>query len=113
MSSLYQMKCQPVKNGSPSMIQSEINELQHQIPDWKISSVDGVKHLKRGFKFKNFAEALAFTNAVGEIAEAEGHHPLIELTWGRVTVDWWTHDIQGLHMNDFIMAAKTDDLFGK
>lgn len=62
-------------------------------------------------KFRDFARALAFTNAVGEVAEEEGHHPVIELTWGRVTVTWWTHKIGGLHQNDFIMAAKTSQLY--
>ncbi len=71
-----------------------------------------VKRLERGFKFKNFVDALAFTNKVGEIAEAEGHHPVIITDWGKVTVTWWTHKIKGLHRNDFIMAAKTDRLYG-
>jgi 4a-hydroxytetrahydrobiopterin dehydratase len=64
----------------------------------------------RRFRFKNFAQALAFTNQVGKIAEEQGHHPNILTEWGQVTVEWWTHVIQGLHQNDFIMAAKTDQL---
>ncbi len=80
------------------------------MPDWKVVEDGGVKKLQRTFKFKNFAQALAFTNAVGEIAEEEGHHPVIELTWGRATVTWYTHKIKGLHQNDFVMAAKTDEL---
>lgn len=71
---------------------------------------DGIKRLEKSFKFKDFAEALAFTNKVGKIAEKEGHHPDILTEWGRVTVSWWTHKIKGLHRNDFIMAAKTDAL---
>ena len=71
---------------------------------------DGIKRLERVFKFKDFAEALAFTNKVGQIAEEEGHHPSILTEWGRVTVTWWTHKIKGLHRNDFIMATKTDRL---
>jgi 4a-hydroxytetrahydrobiopterin dehydratase len=66
--------------------------------------------LERVFKFKNFAQALEFTNEVGAIAEEEDHHPLIVTEYGRVTVDWWTHVIGGLHKNDFVMAAKTDQL---
>jgi 4a-hydroxytetrahydrobiopterin dehydratase len=65
----------------------------------------------RAFKFKNFTEALAFTDQVGEIAEEEGHHPALFTEWGKVTVRWWTHKIGGLHENDFIMAAKTDRLY--
>ncbi|MEP0825876.1 MAG: 4a-hydroxytetrahydrobiopterin dehydratase, partial [Nitrososphaera sp.] len=65
---------------------------------------------EKSFAFKDFAEALAFTNRVGAIAEQEGHHPDILTEWGKVTVSWWTHKIKGLHKNDFIMAAKTDAL---
>jgi 4a-hydroxytetrahydrobiopterin dehydratase len=72
---------------------------------------EGIKRLERTFKFKNFVQALAFTNKVGELAEAEGHHPAILTEWGKVTVTWWTHKIRGLHRNDFVMAAKTDRLY--
>ncbi|MBI3740755.1 MAG: 4a-hydroxytetrahydrobiopterin dehydratase, partial [Chloroflexi bacterium] len=71
-----------------------------------------IKRLERVFKFKNFADALAFTNKIGAMAEEEGHHPVIITDWGRVTVTWWTHKIKGLHQNDFIAAAKTDRLYG-
>jgi 4a-hydroxytetrahydrobiopterin dehydratase len=71
---------------------------------------DGIKRLERSFKFNDFAEALAFTNQVGELAEKQGHHPDILTEWGKVTISWWTHAIKGLHKNDFIMAAKTDRL---
>jgi 4a-hydroxytetrahydrobiopterin dehydratase len=64
------------------------------------------------FNFKNFLQALKFTNKIGAIAEEEGHHPRIITEYGRVTVDWWTHMIGGLHKNDFIMAAKTDEIYG-
>ena len=73
--------------------------------------VAGVRRLERVFAFKDFAQALAFTNQVGELAEAEGHHPAILTEWGRVTVTWWTHKINGLHRNDFIMAAKTEAVY--
>ena len=66
--------------------------------------------MERIFKFKDFKEALEFTNKVGGIAEAEGHHPDITLSWGRVIITLWTHKIKGLHENDFIMAAKIDEL---
>ena len=70
----------------------------------------GVKRLERVYKLKNFVEAMAFTTRIAMIAEKEDHHPLIITEWGRVTVQWWTHNIGGLHQNDFIMAAKTDGL---
>jgi 4a-hydroxytetrahydrobiopterin dehydratase len=79
-----------------------------QIPDWEIVDVDGVKQLRRQYKLKNFAEALAFANKVGEIAEEEDHHPAILVEYGKVTLTWYTHKIKGLHVNDFIMAARSD-----
>jgi len=88
-------------------------ELHPHVPDWQIVERDQVKRLERAFKFKNFVEALQFTNRVGELAEEEGHHPALLTEWGRVTVTWWTHKIKGLHRNDFIMAAKTDELYVK
>jgi 4a-hydroxytetrahydrobiopterin dehydratase len=69
------------------------------------------RELERTFKFKDFAEALAFTHQVGVIAEAEDHHPTLITAWGIVTVSWRTHKIRGLHRNDFVMAAKTDQLY--
>jgi 4a-hydroxytetrahydrobiopterin dehydratase len=81
-----------------------------QIPDWEMVEQDGIKVLKRTFKFKNFKEALDFTGKVGEIAEQENHHPSILTEWGKATVTWVTHKIKGLHENDFAMAAKTDAL---
>ena len=71
---------------------------------------EGIQQLERVFAFRDFAEALSFTNRVGALAEAEGHHPAILTEWGRVTVTLWTHKIHGLHRNDFIMAAKIDSL---
>jgi len=111
MTQLAQEKFIPVKSGTSSMSETEIARLNSEIPDWKKIEVDGVPRLKRVFEFKNFVDALEFTNAVGEIAEEQGHHPVITLTWGKATVEWWTHDIKGLHKNDFIMAAKTDELY--
>jgi 4a-hydroxytetrahydrobiopterin dehydratase len=101
--------CQP---GAPPTTEAEARELRRQIPDWTVVERDGIKRLERVFKFPDFAAALAFTNRVGAIAEAEGHHPALLTEWGRVTVTWWTHAIRGLHRNDFIMAARTDGLAG-
>ena len=81
-----------------------------QLPEWQIVRQDGVDRLQRVYPFKDFVAALAFTNRVGEIAEIEGHHPLLITEWGRVTVQWWTHKIGGLHTNDFVLAARTDQL---
>jgi 4a-hydroxytetrahydrobiopterin dehydratase len=110
METLFQKKCEACQAGAPQVTEEEGGKMLRQIPAWQMIQVDGVKRLQRVFKFKNFAEALAFTNKVGALAEGEGHHPLLVTEWGRVTVTWWTHKIKGLHLNDFVMAAKTDTL---
>ncbi len=110
MSALGTGKCTPCRGGSPQVTKEEIEELKPQIPEWTLSNREGIQQLERAFSFKDFAEALMFTNRVGALAEAEGHHPAILTEWGRVTVTLWTHKIHGLHRNDFIMAAKVDSL---
>ncbi len=111
MQDLTQFKCVACRGGEPTVTQAEVAEYMPQIPEWHIVERENMKRLERVFKFKNFVESIAFTNQVGEIAEAEGHHPAILTEWGKVTVTWWTHIIKGLHRNDFIMAAKTDELY--
>ena len=92
--------------------ESEVEEYAEQVPDWEIIQADDVPRLKRVFKFRNFSQALAFTVQVGILAEKEDHHPALTTEWGKVTVLFWTHAIQGLHLNDFICAAKTDLIYG-
>jgi len=94
----------------PPATDAEIAQWKPQVPDWQLVERDSIRQLDRVFHFPSFVEALAFTNRVGALAEAEGHHPALLTEWGRVTVSWWTHAIRGLHRNDFIMAAKTDAL---
>jgi 4a-hydroxytetrahydrobiopterin dehydratase len=89
---------------------AEREKMLREIPEWKVVDEDSEPKLERVFKFKNFVEALDFTNAVGRIAEEQNHHPALLTEWGRVTVRWWTHKIHNLHQNDFIMAARTDKL---
>ncbi len=108
---LSQEKCVPCRKGAPALSDAEIRGYGKQTPEWKTVEHEGIKRLERTFKFPNFAEALAFTNRVGQLAEEEDHHPTILTEWGKVTVTWWTHTVKGLHRNDFIMAAKTDILY--
>ncbi len=108
---LREQKCLPCRGGDPALSEAQIQEYRSQVPDWSMIEKDGIKRLERVFKFKNFGEALAFTNRVGQIAEAEDHHPAILTEWGKVTVTWWTHAVKGLHRNDFIMATKTDAIY--
>jgi 4a-hydroxytetrahydrobiopterin dehydratase len=105
------MRCVACRSNAPTVTEVEIAELQPQVPEWEITEQEGVKKLTRVFRFDDFAKALAFTNALGELAEEEDHHPALLTEWGRVTVTWWTHKIRGLHRNDFVMAAKADELY--
>lgn len=110
MDALAHQKCVACRGGEPTLTDAEIAELHPQVFAWQVKEADGMKRLERVFKFKNFVQALEFANKIGAIAEQENHHPLLVVEWGRVTVNWWTHKIGGLHKNDFIMAAKTDEL---
>lgn len=110
MTGLSQKKCEACRAGAPLATSKETESFLPQIPEWEIIAVEGINHLTRTFKFPNFLQALAFTNQVGALAETEAHHPAILTEWGSVVVSWWTHKIRGLHVNDFIMAAKTDQL---
>jgi 4a-hydroxytetrahydrobiopterin dehydratase len=111
MVELYDMSSSPPKLGGPPLEASEIDHYLKEIPDWEVIEVDGIDQLTRQYKFNNFVEALEFTNKVGELAEQEDHHPAILTEWGKVSITWWTHAVKGLHINDFICAAKTDRIF--
>lgn|SRR5690349_3377474 len=110
MGELHQAHCVPCEGGVAPANDAEIAEYLGQIQGWKVVEDDGMQRLTRSFTFPDFARALAFTNRVGELAEREGHHPALLTEWGKVTVAWWTHSIGGLHKNDFIMAARTNQL---
>jgi 4a-hydroxytetrahydrobiopterin dehydratase len=104
---LAEKRCVPCKGGTPPLKGEALKGYAAQVPRW---NVVGEHHLERVFKFPDFRAALAFVNRVGEIAEAEGHHPDIELGWGRAGVKTYTHKIDGLTESDFILAAKIDAL---
>lgn len=111
MSNLSQQQCEACRADAPKVSDEELATLIKDIPDWTPQVRDGIMQLERVFKFKNFKQAIAFTNLVGDMAEEEGHHPGLLTEWGKVTVTWWSHSIKGLHKNDFICAAKTDTVF--
>ena len=112
MEALKNEKCTACRRDSPQVTEAEILELKPLIPEWTLVERDGIQRLERVFRFSNFVEALNFSNRVGAIAEEEGHHPDIELGWGRVKLTLWTHSIGGLSENDFILAAKADRALG-
>jgi 4a-hydroxytetrahydrobiopterin dehydratase len=108
---LDRASCVPCRGGVPTLTDAEITELLPEVPEWRVTEVDGVKRIERAFAFPDFREAMAFAVRVGDLAEAEGHHPDLHVAWGKVRVETWTHKIHGLHRNDFILAAKTDKLY--
>lgn len=113
MTQLSEETCEACRIGAPLLTSAELAELRVQIPAWRVVEEEGVKKLRREFDFKNFTEALAFANRVGDLAEAHNHHPAITVEWGKTTVVWWTHKIRGLHRNDAVLAAKTDVLLNQ
>lgn len=94
--------------GSPTVTEEESHDLMLKVPAWRREFHEGVDKLIREFHFVEFTDAFSFTYKLVNLAEREGHHPAIMTEWGKVTVYWWSHKINGLHRNDFIMAAKTD-----
>ena len=111
MKNLSQRKCAACRVGSPSVTDSEVKEFFNNFDGWELIKDKGVRKIQKSFPFPDFEKALDFTAQIGFLAEDQGHHPSIRLDWGRVSVTWWTHKIKDLHMNDFIMASKTDDLY--
>jgi len=107
MTKLCDLKCQPCRGGVEPLKGKQLSDYSKQAPQWQ--TVDE-HHLSRTFKFKDFVEALTFVNKVGEVAEELGHHPDIFLTWGRVQIQVFTHKIDGLHVNDFILAVRIDQI---
>jgi 4a-hydroxytetrahydrobiopterin dehydratase len=108
MANLAKESCVPCRGGVPPLEGEELQKLAGELGGgWEV--VDG-HHLTREFTFPDFAQALAFTNRVGAVAESEGHHPDIHLSWGKVGIDIWTHKIDGLTRSDFVLAAKIDEL---
>ena len=111
MTALADERCVACRPGAPPVGDADVRSLLREIPEWRVVDRDGVRQLERVYTFPDFVRALAFTSAVGAIAEEAAHHPALTTEWGRVTVRWWTHAISGLHRNDFVMAAKTDRVF--
>ena len=111
MFDLSKQSCEACRADAPKVSDEDLKLLMPNIPDWQVIVVDGVMHLSREFDFRNFEQAMAFSNRVGDIAELEDHHPAILTEWGKVTVTWWSHKIKGLHKNDLIMASRTDEVY--
>lgn len=102
--------CTPCRGGVPPMSEADALRMHDAVPDWTL--LRDATRIERTFRFPDFKAALAFVNRIGALAEEEGHHPDIRFGWGYCTVELYTHKIDGLHENDFIMAAKIDALAG-
>jgi 4a-hydroxytetrahydrobiopterin dehydratase len=107
MPELAAKTCIPCKGGVPPLKGAELQDLERQLTGWRVIDEH---HLLKSYTFPDFVKALAFVNRIGDVAEQQGHHPDIHLTWGRVDVQIWTHKIDGLTESDFILAAKIDKL---
>jgi 4a-hydroxytetrahydrobiopterin dehydratase len=106
-SELASKTCVPCRGGVPRLTGEALHNLSHQLPEWHVHDEH---HITREFRFSDFKTALAFVNRVGAVAEEQGHHPDILLTWGKVGITIWTHKIDGLTESDFILAAKIDQI---
>jgi 4a-hydroxytetrahydrobiopterin dehydratase len=111
LSQLEIQQCRSCKIGESCATEQEIKQYAEQIPEWQLKQVNQINQLERVYQFKNFASAIAFTNQIAEMAEVQNHHPALLTEWGKVTITWWSHSIKGLHLNDFICAAKTEQIF--
>jgi 4a-hydroxytetrahydrobiopterin dehydratase len=111
MGNLERQACTACREDSPAATDLEIAQFLPEISNWSLEIKRKGRQLSRVYRFRNFLKALQFTEAVGAMSELEGHHPRIVTEWGRVAISWRTHSIQDIHRNDFIMAARTDQLF--
>ena len=111
MRELADISCVPCSGEAPPLSEIEVRGLHHLVPEWQLFKQDGIQRLTRTFQFIVFKLALEFTKALGELADMESYHPVTLTEYLKTTVTWWTHVINGLHRNDFIMAARADRIF--
>ena len=109
MSDLASNTCEACRVDAPTVSNNEASMLIKEIEGWDLIN-DGIKKLKKEFSFSSYSDSVDFSNKVADMADKEDHHPQIILEWGKVTVFWWSHKIKGLHKNDFICAAKTNNI---
>ena len=110
MKDLLNQSCSACEIGAPLVPEDKQTDLLKELDGWIIDHSDISKLIKE-FKLKNYEQSIAFTNLIADLAESQDHHPKITLEWGKVSLEWWSHKIKGLHMNDFICAAKSDEIF--
>ena len=111
MEELANQKCVACDRGAPKADDELINNFLKTSDEWDLVVENDIPKLARIYKFNNFKSAMEFSNLIGDMAEDEGHHPLIITEWGKVTIKWWTHKIKNLHLNDLIAASKTENIY--
>lgn len=111
MNDLSHERCIHPQRGTPPLSRQEIDQWMPLLPGWELIEIDGITRLQQTFRFKNYLRLLEFAQQLGTRAEEQDHHPRMIVEWGKITIQWWTHTVNGLHRNDFIMAAVTDKLF--
>ena len=110
MPKLNKMKCEACDGSEKRLSANEIQTLMQEVGEWSLIDDSGTQKLRRQFNTKHYKKSISFVNAIAQLAESVNHHPLLIVEYSSVTVEWWSHNINGLHKNDFIMAAKTGDL---
>ena len=113
MEKLAQERCVPCTGDVPKLSDDEISALHMNTPMWEVTEVDGAKQIQRTFDFDRYPDGLIFASRVGRLAQEQDHHPRIVIEYKKVTLEWYTHAIKGLHRNDFVMAAKSDETYLK
>ena len=111
MEEYAERNCAPCRGDEPPLSKDEIQSYLKKLSGWELDESGKVPKLVKRYTFQNFTDALEFTKRVGALAEEQDHHPRITTEWGKVKLSWWTHKIEGLHDNDFIMAAKSDVVY--
>ena len=113
INNLVDQVCTPCTKTSAALTCDQIDQLIGLLPQWQVLELNGVSQLTRSYSCADFNGAMDGASIVAKLAEAHSHHPALVIEWGKITVTWWTHSINGLHQNDFILAAKTDQLLDK
>lgn len=111
MKTIAQEQCVPCRGDAPHLTDAQIDELRLNTPMWEVVTIDSVNQLQRTFDFDSYPDGLAFAMRIGQLAQEQDHHPVIIIRFKTVTLEWYTHAIKGLHRNDFIMAAKSDEAY--
>jgi len=111
MSTLSDQSLQACNTTNQALSNNEIQQYLSGLDDWKLQTENNIQQICKHFSFKNYTQAITFTNQIATLAEQQNHHPKICIEWGKVSIGWWTHTVNGLFINDFIMAAKCDDIF--